>query len=192
MLSCHGEGVLPRLASSRIQCLSLIYFPNWDSMKSKGKWMDEEMRMRQSKQENPPNELLGGKCSALGTSADAASFSQGFFLSLGTSAELHLCQLNISYDIGICRERAHTYTYSGYNSLWKTDTLHLHPWCTTWGATWLQHCLQEQHRLERAPNQTLQLWFWRTWSDLCLPSLLLTILPQLVFTFSLITFGQHS
>lgn len=64
--------------------------------------MDEEMGMRQSKQENPPNGLLGRKCSPLGTSAEAASFSQGFLLSLGTSAELHLCQLDISYDIGIC------------------------------------------------------------------------------------------
>lgn len=69
--------------------------------------MDEEMRMRQSKWENPPNELLGRKCSPLGTSAEVASFSQGFLLSLGTSAELHLCQLDVSYDIGICRERTH-------------------------------------------------------------------------------------
>lgn len=65
--------------------------------------MDEEMRMRQSKWENPSNELLGRKCSPLGTSAEVASFSQGFLLSLGTSAELHLCQLDVSYDIGICR-----------------------------------------------------------------------------------------
>lgn len=116
VLSCHGEGVLPRLASSPIQCLSL-FFQNWDSMKSKGEWMNEEMRMRQSKQENPPNGLLGRKCSPLGISAEVVSFSQGFFLSLGTSAELHLCQLDISYDIGICRERAHTYTHGCYKSL---------------------------------------------------------------------------
>lgn len=94
---------------SHTQRLSL-FFQNQDSMKSKGEWVDEEMGMRQSKQENPPNGLLGRKCSPLGTSAEAASFSQGFFLSLGTSAELHLCQLDISYDIGICRERAHTCT----------------------------------------------------------------------------------
>lgn len=169
-----------------------LFSQNWDSMKSKGEWMDEGMRMRQSKQENPPNELLGRQCSPLGTSAEAASFSQGFFLSLGTSAELHLCQLDISYDIGICRERAHTHTYGGYNSLWKTDTLHLHPWCITWGATWLQHCLQERYQLEGALNQTPQLWFGRTWPDLCSPSPLLTMLPQLVFTFSLITLGQNS
>lgn len=79
-----------------------LSFQNWYSMKSKEEWMDEEMRMRQSKQENPPNELLGRKCSPLGTSAEVASFSQGFLLSLGTSAELHLCQLDVSYDIGIC------------------------------------------------------------------------------------------
>lgn len=80
-----------------------LSFQNWYSMKSKGEWMDEEMRMRQSKWENPPNELLGRKCSPLSTSAEVASFSQGFLLSLGTSAELHLCQLDVSYDIGICR-----------------------------------------------------------------------------------------
>lgn len=154
--------------------------------------MNEEMRMRQNKQENPPNELLGKKCSPLGTSAEVASFSQGFFLSLGTSAELHLCQLDISYNIGICRKRAHAYTNGGYNSLWKTDTLHLHLWCITWGATWLQCCLQERQQLEGAPNQTLQLWVWATWSDLCSSSLLLMILLHLVFTFSLFTLCQHS
>lgn len=93
--------------------------------------MDEEMRMRQSKWENPPNELLGRKCSPLGTSAEVASFSQGFLLSLGTSAELHLCQLDVSYDIGICRERTHIQVWWLHNSLWQTDRIHLYPWCIT-------------------------------------------------------------
>lgn len=38
---------------------------------------------------------------------EAGSFLQGFFLPLGTSAKLHLRQLDIAYDIGICRERGH-------------------------------------------------------------------------------------
>lgn len=108
-----------------------LSFQNWYSMKSKGEWMDEEMRMRQSKRENPPNELLGRKCSPSDTSAEVASFSQGFLLSLGTSAELHLCQLDVSYDIGICRERTHKQVWWLYNSLWQTDRMHLHPWCIT-------------------------------------------------------------
>lgn len=106
-----------------------LSFQNWYSMKSKGKWMDEEMRMRQSKWENPPNELLGRKCSPLGTSAEVASFSQGFLLSLGTSAELHLCQLDVSYDIGICRERTHTGMV--VTQLPVAERTHLHPWYLT-------------------------------------------------------------
>lgn len=108
-----------------------LSFQNGYSMKSKGKWMDEEMRMRQSKWGNPPNELLGRKCSPLGTSAEVASFSQGFLLSLGTSAELHLCQLDVSYDIGICRERTHTQVWWLHNSLDRQTELHLHPWYIT-------------------------------------------------------------
>lgn len=118
------------------------------------------MRMRQSKQENPPNELLGRKCFPLGTSTEVASFSQGFFLSLGTSAELHLCQLDISYDIGICRkEHTHTHTRVVVTTPHRRHTLHLHPWCIPWGATWLQHCLQKQHQLEGCLNQPAALGF---------------------------------
>lgn len=40
-----------------------------------------------------------------GSPAKLEFFSQGFFFPLGASAKLHLCQLDVPYNVGICSGR---------------------------------------------------------------------------------------